>query len=102
VLSAHHDRQVNLALVAVPRFRRTPTCSPTTRHVVDGYEDSMERCIGCELCAGVCPARCIYVRGADNPPEAPVSPGERDGYVYEINHLWCIHCYVCVEARRAP
>ena len=31
----------------------------------------MEKCIGCELCAGVCPARCIYVRGADNPPDAP-------------------------------
>ena len=26
----------------------------------------MEKCIGCELCAGVCPAKCIYVRGADN------------------------------------
>ena len=35
----------------------------------------MEKCIGCELCAGVCPARCIYVRGADNPPDDPVSPG---------------------------
>ena len=37
----------------------------------------MEKCIGCELCAGVCPAKCIYVRGADNNPEAPTSPGER-------------------------
>ncbi len=27
----------------------------------------MEKCIGCELCAGVCPARCIYVRGAGQP-----------------------------------
>ena len=35
----------------------------------------MEKCIGCELCAGVCPARCIYVRGADNPLDDPVSPG---------------------------
>ena len=35
----------------------------------------MEKCIGCELCAGVCPARCIYVRGADNPADDPVSPG---------------------------
>ena len=31
----------------------------------------MEKCIGCELCAGVCPARCIYVRGADNPVGRP-------------------------------
>jgi NADH-quinone oxidoreductase subunit I len=68
------------------------------RHVLNRYEDGMEKCIGCELCAGVCPARCIYVRGADNPPEAPVSPGERYGFVYEINFLRCIHCDLCVEA----
>ena len=32
------------------------------RHVLNRYEDGMEKCIGCELCAGVCPAKCIYVR----------------------------------------
>ena len=68
------------------------------RHVLNRYEDGMEKCIGCELCAGVCPAKCIYVRGADNDPEAPSSPGERYGYVYEINYLRCIHCDLCVEA----
>ena len=68
------------------------------RHVLNRYEDGMEKCIGCELCAGVCPARCIYVRGADNPVDEPVSPGERYGYVYEINFLRCIHCDLCVEA----
>ena len=68
------------------------------RHVLNRYEDGMEKCIGCELCAGVCPAKCIYVRGADNPPEDPKSPGERFGYVYEINYLRCIHCDLCVEA----
>ena len=36
--------------------------------------------------------------GLDNPPEAPVSPGERYGFVYEINYLRCIHCDLCVEA----
>jgi len=68
------------------------------RHVLNRYEDGMEKCIGCELCAGVCPARCIYVRGADNEPDDPVSPGERYGFVYEINYLRCIHCDLCVEA----
>ena len=58
----------------------------------------MEKCIGCELCAGVCPAKCIYVRGADNDPDDPTSPGERFGFVYEINYLRCIHCDLCVEA----
>ena len=60
------------------------------RHVLNRYEDGMEKCIGCELCAGVCPAKCIYVRGADNDPEQPTSPGERFGFVYEIN-LSLIH-----------
>ena len=46
------------------------------RHVLNRYEDGMEKCIGCELCAGVCPAKCIYVRGADNDPAEPTSPGE--------------------------
>ena len=68
------------------------------RHVLNRYEDGMEKCIGCELCAGVCLARCIYVRGRDNDPADPTSPGERYGYVYEINYLRCIHCDLCVEA----
>jgi NADH-quinone oxidoreductase subunit I len=68
------------------------------RHVLNRYEDGMEKCIGCELCAGVCPADCIYVRGADNDPASPTSPGERFGFVYEINYLRCIHCDLCVEA----
>ena len=68
------------------------------RHVLNRYEDGMEKCIGCELCAGVCPAKCIHVRGADNDPENPTSPGERFGFVYEINYLRCIHCDLCVEA----
>ena len=68
------------------------------RHVLNRYPDGMEKCIGCELCAGVCPARCIYVRGADNPADDPVSPGERYGFIYEINYLRCIHCDLCVEA----
>ena len=68
------------------------------RHVLGRYEDGMEKCIGCELCAAVCPANCIHVRGADNPVDHPVSPGERYGFVYEINYLRCIHCDLCVEA----
>lgn len=68
------------------------------RHVLARYPDGMEKCIGCELCAGVCPAGCIYVRGADNPIDDPLAPGERYGYVYEINYLRCIHCDLCVEA----
>ena len=78
--------------------KRTKAVRMHGRHVLNRYEDGMEKCIGCELCAGVCPAKCIYVRGADNDPADPVSPGERYGFVYEINYLRCIHCDLCVEA----
>jgi NADH-quinone oxidoreductase subunit I len=81
-----------------PEVKRPKPTRHHGRHVLNRYEDGMEKCIGCELCAGVCPARCIYVRGADNPIDDPVSPGERYGYVYEINYLRCIHCDLCVEA----
>jgi NADH-quinone oxidoreductase subunit I len=80
-----------------PQAKRPKQPRQHGRHVLNRYEDGMEKCIGCELCAGVCPVGCIYVRGADN-PENPVSPGERYGYTYEINYLRCIHCDLCVEA----
>ena len=81
-----------------PEQRRAKPQRFHGRHVLNRYPDGMEKCIGCELCAGICPARCIYVRGKDNPPDAPVSPGERYGFVYEINMLRCIFCAMCVEA----
>src|SRR5688500_6996595 len=81
-----------------PQQKRPKAERTHGRHLLNRYEDGMEKCIGCELCAGVCPARCIYVRGADNDPADPVSPGERYGFIYEINYLRCIHCDLCVEA----
>jgi NADH-quinone oxidoreductase subunit I len=91
----HHSNKVT---TEYPEVKRPKPERFHGRHVLGRYEDGMEKCIGCELCAGVCPARCIYVRGADNPPDAPISPGERYGFVYEINFLRCIHCDLCVEA----
>jgi NADH-quinone oxidoreductase subunit I len=84
--------------VEYPKEKRAKALRLHGRHVLNRYEDGMEKCIGCELCAGVCPARCIYVRGKDNPIDDPVSPGERYGFIYEINYLRCIHCDLCVEA----
>ncbi len=87
-----------LVTTRYPQEKRTKPERFHGRHVLNRYPDGMEKCIGCELCAGVCPARCIYVRGADNPADDPVSPGERYGFVYEINMLRCIFCGLCVEA----
>ena len=68
------------------------------RHVLNRHPDGLEKCVGCELCAWVCPADAIYVEGADNTPEERYSPGERYGRVYQINYLRCIFCGLCLEA----
>jgi NADH-quinone oxidoreductase subunit I len=94
----HGTATGDVVTVEYPKAKREKPMRLHGRHVLNRYEDGMEKCIGCELCAGVCPARCIYVRGKDNPADDPVSPGERYGFIYEINYLRCIHCDLCVEA----
>jgi NADH-quinone oxidoreductase subunit I len=68
------------------------------RHVLKRYDNGLEKCIGCALCAAACPADAIFVEAAANTDDERYSPGERYAKVYEINMLRCIFCGFCEDS----
>ena len=70
-----------------PRFRG--------RHRLHTFENGLEKCVGCSLCAAACPADCIRVVAAENTADTRVSAGERYARIYEINLSRCIFCGYC-------
>lgn len=81
-----------------PEEKRKLPVRSRGRHYLTLWEDGLERCVGCELCAIVCPAQAIYVKPAENTPEDIHSHGERYASDFQINMLRCIFCGYCEEA----
>jgi NADH-quinone oxidoreductase subunit I len=84
--------------VSYPEEKRGQPARYRGRHVLHRYENGMERCVGCFLCAGACPADAIYIEAEQNTEAQPVSPGERYARVFDVNMLRCIFCGYCQQA----
>jgi len=65
------------------------------KHVLTQRPDGSPQCVACNLCATVCPARCIEIEATFNPADEahPKSPSR-----FEIDYSRCIFCGMCVEA----
>ncbi len=60
-------------------------------------EDGRERCVSCQLCEFICPARAIRVVPGSVAPNSPTPKQEKAPAEFEIDMLRCIYCGMCQE-----
>ncbi|HDZ62369.1 MAG TPA: NADH-quinone oxidoreductase subunit NuoI [Nitrospirae bacterium] len=75
-----------------PKERREPVPGARALHALAKDDDGQAKCVGCGLCAAMCPSQCIYIYTSEGEDHKKVVDR------YEIDTLRCIFCALCVEA----
>jgi len=76
-----------------PLEKREPSPGFRGLHaLVRDNETGKERCVGCGLCAAICPSQCIHIYTSEGDDHKKIV--ER----YEVDVLRCVYCALCVEA----
>lgn len=61
-------------------------------HALARNPDGTARCVGCGLCAAICPSKCISIYTSEGPDHTKIVDR------YEVEVLKCLFCGFCVEA----
>ncbi len=75
-----------------PKEKREPFPGSRGLHALVRNPDGKEKCVGCGLCAAMCPSQCINIYTSEGDDHQKVVDR------YEIEVLRCVYCAFCVEA----
>jgi NADH-quinone oxidoreductase subunit I len=76
-----------------PEEKREPVLGSRGLHaLVRDSATGDEKCVGCCLCAAMCPSNCIHIYTSDGDDQDKVVDR------YELDVLRCVYCGFCVEA----